>query len=156
MIRDLPLNGRDMAQLILLQPGVKNSRAACSSSNTGRGTRFSVAGLSSSQIFPSLMDEIMDALTKYSWKRARVARWCRGPSKNLEVLTNTYTTSMSGSRRSLFSRLLSPGQTIFMARFLSFCGMTTLTHETSSIVAQTPTARPTAGRSFGGISMGSP
>src|SRR5262249_12757215 len=48
-IRDLPLNGRDMAQLILLQPGVVNSRASVQSSNTGRGTRFSVAGARPSQ-----------------------------------------------------------------------------------------------------------
>lgn len=43
-IRDLPLNGRDMAQLFLLQPGVVNSRSSAQTANTGRGTRFSVAG----------------------------------------------------------------------------------------------------------------
>ncbi|HEV3468928.1 MAG TPA: carboxypeptidase regulatory-like domain-containing protein [Pyrinomonadaceae bacterium] len=48
-IRDLPLNGRDIAQLILLQPGVVNSRASVQSVNTGRGTRFSVAGSRPSQ-----------------------------------------------------------------------------------------------------------
>src|SRR5205085_3976685 len=48
-IRDLPLNGRDMAQLILLQPGVVNSRGSVQTSDTGRGTRFSVAGARPSQ-----------------------------------------------------------------------------------------------------------
>src|SRR6267143_1016618 len=48
-IRDLPLNGRDMAQLVLLQPGVVNSRSSVQSANTGRGTRFSVAGARPSQ-----------------------------------------------------------------------------------------------------------
>ncbi len=48
-IRDLPLNGRDMAQLVLLQPGVVNSRGSVQSANTGRGTRFSVAGARPSQ-----------------------------------------------------------------------------------------------------------
>lgn len=43
-VRDLPLNGRDMAQLFLLQPGVVNSRASAQTASTGRGTRFSVAG----------------------------------------------------------------------------------------------------------------
>lgn len=43
-IRDLPLNGRDMTQLFLLQPGVVNSRGSAQTANTGRGTRFSVAG----------------------------------------------------------------------------------------------------------------
>src|SRR5262249_16422490 len=36
-IRDLPLNGRDFAQLILMQPGVTVSRASADSSNVGRG-----------------------------------------------------------------------------------------------------------------------
>lgn len=48
-IRELPLNGRDMAQLILLQPGVVNSRSSVQSANTGRGTRFAVAGARPSQ-----------------------------------------------------------------------------------------------------------
>ena len=43
-IRNLPLNGRDIAQLILLQPGVVNSRSSVQSADTGRGTRFSVVG----------------------------------------------------------------------------------------------------------------
>ena len=38
-----------MAQLILLQPGVVNSRASVQSANTGRGTHFSVAGARPSQ-----------------------------------------------------------------------------------------------------------
>jgi hypothetical protein len=48
-IRNLPLNGRDMAQLILLQPGVVNSRSSVQSANSGRGTRFTVAGARPSQ-----------------------------------------------------------------------------------------------------------
>jgi len=38
-----------MAQLILLQPGVVNSRGSVQSANTGRGTRFSVSGARPSQ-----------------------------------------------------------------------------------------------------------
>ncbi len=48
-VRDLPLNGRDVAQLILLQPGVTNSRGSAQTANTGRGTRFSTAGARPSQ-----------------------------------------------------------------------------------------------------------
>src|SRR5262249_61259375 len=43
-IRDLPLKGRDIAQLILLQPGVVNSRGGAQTASTRRGTRFSVGG----------------------------------------------------------------------------------------------------------------
>ncbi|HEY6404445.1 MAG TPA: carboxypeptidase-like regulatory domain-containing protein, partial [Blastocatellia bacterium] len=48
-IRDLPLNGRDLAQLVLLQPGVVNSRSSQQTANTGRGLRFSVGGARPSQ-----------------------------------------------------------------------------------------------------------
>src|SRR5262249_37294523 len=43
-IRDLPLDGRDITQLIFLQPGVVESRGSAQTSNTGRGSRFSVGG----------------------------------------------------------------------------------------------------------------
>ncbi|HEV8659247.1 MAG TPA: TonB-dependent receptor, partial [Thermoanaerobaculia bacterium] len=43
-IQDLPLNGRDYASLILLQPNVTMSRASADSSNVGRGIKISVAG----------------------------------------------------------------------------------------------------------------
>jgi hypothetical protein len=43
-IRDLPLNGRDYTQLILLVPGVTLSRASADSANVGRGLKLSVAG----------------------------------------------------------------------------------------------------------------
>jgi hypothetical protein len=43
-IQDLPLNGRDYASLILLQPNVTLSRASADSSNVGRGVKISVAG----------------------------------------------------------------------------------------------------------------
>jgi hypothetical protein len=48
-VEDLPLNGRDLAQVILLQPGVVNSRASAQNSDTGRGTKFSSAGARPSQ-----------------------------------------------------------------------------------------------------------
>ncbi|HEY7179921.1 MAG TPA: carboxypeptidase-like regulatory domain-containing protein, partial [Blastocatellia bacterium] len=48
-IRDLPLDGRDMTQLIFLQPGVVESRGSAQTSDTGRGSRFSVSGARPSQ-----------------------------------------------------------------------------------------------------------
>jgi hypothetical protein len=48
-VRDLPLNGRDLTQLILLQPGAVLSRASASSSNVGQGLKLSVAGARPSQ-----------------------------------------------------------------------------------------------------------
>ena len=43
-IRELPLNGRDFSQLILLQPGVTMSRNSNNTANVGRGIKISVAG----------------------------------------------------------------------------------------------------------------
>jgi hypothetical protein len=48
-IRELPLNGRDLAQLILLQPGAVLSRASANSSNVGQGMKLSVGGARPSQ-----------------------------------------------------------------------------------------------------------
>jgi hypothetical protein len=43
-MRDLPLNGRDLTQLILLQPGVLRSRGSTRDINVGFGVKVSVAG----------------------------------------------------------------------------------------------------------------
>lgn len=43
-IQDLPLNGRDFTQLILLQPGVIHQRFSLQSPNTGSGARISAGG----------------------------------------------------------------------------------------------------------------
>src|SRR6266851_682358 len=89
-IRDLPLNGRDMAQLILLQPGVVNSRGSVQSSDTGRGTRFSVGGSRPSQnLFQLDGTTINDALNttpgRAQWLLVGVA-----PVKEFRVLTSSY------------------------------------------------------------------
>jgi hypothetical protein len=43
-IRDLPLNGRDFSQLVLLQPGAVLSRASNNTANVGQGIKISIAG----------------------------------------------------------------------------------------------------------------
>src|ERR1051325_2705409 len=45
----MPLNGRDVTQLVLLQPGVVMSRSSVQGSNVGQGTKISVAGSRPSQ-----------------------------------------------------------------------------------------------------------
>jgi hypothetical protein len=45
----MPLNGRDITQLVLLQPGVVMSRSSVQGSNVGQGTKMSVAGARPSQ-----------------------------------------------------------------------------------------------------------
>ena len=48
-IGSMPLNGRDITQLVLLQPGVVMSRSSVQGSNVGQGTKMSVAGSRPSQ-----------------------------------------------------------------------------------------------------------
>lgn len=89
-IRDLPLNGRDMAQLILLQPGVVNSRGSVQSSNTGRGTRFSVGGSRPSQnLFQLDGTTINDALNNTPGSAQGLLVGVE-TVKEFRVLTNTY------------------------------------------------------------------
>jgi hypothetical protein len=49
-IRDLPLNGRDYTQLVLLQPGVVQFREQSREQNRGTGTRMSIAGSRGNQV----------------------------------------------------------------------------------------------------------
>ena len=48
-IGSMPLNGRDVTQLVLLQPGVVMSRSSVQGSNVGQGIKISVAGSRPSQ-----------------------------------------------------------------------------------------------------------
>ena len=48
-LASMPLNGRDVTQLVLLQPGVVMSRSSVQGSNVGQGTKISVAGSRPSQ-----------------------------------------------------------------------------------------------------------
>ncbi|HUG54957.1 MAG TPA: TonB-dependent receptor, partial [Vicinamibacteria bacterium] len=62
-IRFLPLNGRDYAQLLLLQPGVVLSRSSAGSANVGRGIKVSVAGARPNQnLFTLDGTDLNDAL----------------------------------------------------------------------------------------------
>ncbi len=89
-IRDLPLNGRDLAQLVLLQPGVVNSRGSTQSANTGRGTRFSVGGARPSQnLFQIDGTTINDALNNTPGSAQGLLLGVE-TVKEFRVLTNTF------------------------------------------------------------------
>ncbi len=108
-IRDLPLNGRDMAQLILLQPGVVNSRASVQSSNTGHGTRFSVAGARPSQnLFALDGTTINDALNNTPGSAQGVLVGVE-TVKEFRVLTNTYSAEYGRSAGGVFLAVTKSG-----------------------------------------------
>ena len=108
-IRDLPLNGRDMAQLILLQPGVVNSRASVQSANTGRGTRFSVAGARPSQnLFQLDGTTINDALNNTPGSAQGLLVGVE-TVKEFRVLTSTYSAEYGRATGGVFLAVTKSG-----------------------------------------------
>src|SRR5215510_1872263 len=89
-IRDLPLDGRDITQLIFLQPGVVESRGSAQTSNTGRGPRFSVAGARPSQnLFQIDGTTINDALNNTPGSAQGLLLGVE-TIREFRVLTNTF------------------------------------------------------------------
>jgi len=119
-IRDLPLNGRDMAQLILLQPGVVNSRSSVQSSNTGRGTRFSVAGARPSQnLFQLDGTNINDALNNTPGSAQGLLVGVE-TVKEFRVLTNTYSAEYGRSTGGVFLAVTKSGTNDFRGSVFEF------------------------------------
>lgn len=119
-IRDLPLNGRDMAQLVLLQPGVVNSRSSVQSSNTGRGTRFSVAGARPSQnLFQLDGTNINDALNNTPGSAQGLLVGVE-TVKEFRVLTNTYSAEYGRSTGGVFLAVTKSGTNDFNGSVFEF------------------------------------
>ncbi len=119
-IRDLPLNGRDMAQLVLLQPGVVNSRSSVQSSNTGRGTRFSVAGARPSQnLFQLDGTNINDALNNTPGSAQGLLVGVE-TVKEFRVLTNTYSAEYGRSTGGVFLAVTKSGTNKFSGSGFEF------------------------------------
>src|SRR5215510_15135315 len=119
-IRDLPLNGRDLAQLVLLQPGVVNSRSSVQSSNTGRGTRFSVAGARPSQnLFQLDGTNINDALNNTPGSAQGLLVGVE-TVKEFRVLTNTYTAEYGRSTGGVFLAITKSGTNEFHGSAFEF------------------------------------
>lgn len=119
-IRDLPLNGRDMAQLVLLQPGVVNSRASVQSANTGRGTRFSVAGARPSQnLFQLDGTTINDALNNTPGSAQGLLVGVE-TVKEFRVLTSTYSAEYGRATGGVFLAITKSGTNSFHGSAFEF------------------------------------
>jgi hypothetical protein len=119
-IRDLPLNGRDMAQLVLLQPGVVNSRASVQSANTGRGTRFSVAGARPSQnLFQLDGTTINDALNNTPGSAQGLLVGVE-TVKEFRVLTSTYSAEFGRATGGVFLAITKSGTNDFHGSAFEF------------------------------------
>jgi hypothetical protein len=119
-IRDLPLNGRDMAQLILLQPGVVNSRSSQQTANTGRGLRFSVGGARPSQNLFQLDGTIInDALNNTPGSSQGLLVGVE-TVKEFRVLTNTYSAEYGRVAGGVFVAVTKSGTNEFHGSVFDF------------------------------------
>lgn len=119
-IRDLPLNGRDMAQLVLLQPGVVNSRGSTQSANSGRGTRFSVSGARPSQnLFQLDGTTLNDALNNTPGSAQGLLVGVE-TVKEFRVLTNAYSAEYGRAAGGVFLAITKSGTNSFSGSAFEF------------------------------------
>src|SRR5262245_11803129 len=108
-IRDLPLDGRDLAQLIFLQPGVVESRGSAQTSNTGRGSRFSVAGARPSQnLFQIDGTTINDALNNTPGSAQGLLLGVE-TIREFRILTNTFSAEYGRAAGGVFIAVTKSG-----------------------------------------------
>src|SRR5918912_35334 len=149
-IRDLPLNGRDMAQLVLLQPGVVNSRASVQSANTGRGTRFSVAGARPSQnLFQLDGTTINDALNNTPGSAQGLLIGVE-TVKEFRVLTSTYSAEYGRATGGVFLAVTKSGTNTFGGSVFEFLRNDALDARNFFDAAKPEFRRNQFGGTFGG------
>src|SRR5438876_213023 len=119
-IKDLPLNGRDYAQLILLQPGVIMSRASTGSSDVGYGVKISVAGSRPNQnLFTLDGTDYNDALNNTP---ASAQGYMTGVEtiKEFQVLTNTMSAEYGRASGGVFNVVTKSGTNDFHGSVFEF------------------------------------
>lgn len=119
-IRDLPLNGRDFARLILLQPGVTLSRASADSANVGRGIKISVAGARPNQnLFTLDGTDYNDALNNTPASAGGVMTGVE-TIKEFQVLTNTMSAEYGRASGGVFNVVTKSGTNEFHGSVFEF------------------------------------
>ena len=119
-VRDLPLDGRDITQLIFLQPGVIESRGSAQTSNTGRGSRFSVGGARPSQnLFQIDGTTINDALNNTPGNAQGLLIGVE-TIKEFRVLTNAFSAEYSRAAGGVFIAVTKSGTNEFHGSGFNF------------------------------------
>ncbi|HEY3056364.1 MAG TPA: carboxypeptidase regulatory-like domain-containing protein [Thermoanaerobaculia bacterium] len=119
-IQNLPLNGRDYAQLILLQPGVIMSRASVAGSDVGYGVKISVAGSRPNQnLFTLDGTDYNDALNNTP---ASAQGYMTGVEtiKEFQVLTNTMSAEYGRASGGVFNVVTKSGTNEFHGSAFEF------------------------------------
>jgi hypothetical protein len=119
-IRDLPLNGRDFSQLILLQPGAILSRASNNSSNVGQGIKISVGGARPSQnLFTLDGTAYNDALNSTPASANGVMTGVE-TIKEFRVVTNAMSAEYGRAGGGVFNVVTKSGTNEFRGSFFEF------------------------------------
>jgi Carboxypeptidase regulatory-like domain/TonB-dependent Receptor Plug Domain/TonB dependent receptor len=119
-IRDLPLDGRDITQLIFLQPGVVESRGSAQTSNTGRGSRFSISGARPSQnLFQIDGTTINDALNNTPGSAQGLLLGVE-TIREFRVLTNTFSAEYGRAAGGVFIAVTKSGSNDFHGSVFEF------------------------------------
>src|SRR5216684_1964792 len=119
-IHELPLNGRDFSQLILLQPGVILSRNSASSANVGRGLKISVAGSRPNQnLFTLDGTDYNDALNNAPASAQGLMTGVE-TIKEFQVLTNTMSAEYGRASGGVFNVVTKSGTNDYHASLFEF------------------------------------
>jgi hypothetical protein len=119
-VRNLPLNGRDLGQLVLLQPGVVPSRSSVSSANNGRGTQFSVSGSRPNQNLFILDGTILNDALNTTPGSAQGLLLGVETIKEFRVLTNTYTAEYGRATGGVFVAATKSGTNLLHGTVFNF------------------------------------
>ena len=149
-IENLPLNGRDFSQLILLQTGTTQARSDVGDILTGKGSKVSVHGARTSQNAYMLDGtDILDAL-------GRSAGSAQGQVSGIEsvqeftVLTSTYGAEHGRAAGGVFNIATKSGSNGFRGSAFEYWRNSKLDAKNFFDVAKPPFNRQQYGGSFGG------
>jgi len=119
-IENLPLNGRDFSQLILLQPGTTQARSDVGDILTGKGSKVSVHGARTGQNAYMLDGtDILDALGRSAGSAQGIVSGIESVQE-FTVLTNTYSAEHGRAAGGVFNIATKSGANAFHGSAFEF------------------------------------
>jgi outer membrane receptor protein involved in Fe transport len=149
-IANLPLNGRDFSQLILLQPGTAQARSDVGDILTGKGAKVSVHGARTAQN-AYLLDgtDILDALGRSAGSAQGIVSGIESVQE-FTVLTNTYTAEHGRAAGGVFNIATRSGSNAFQGSAFEYWRNAGLDSRNFFDVEKPPFNRNQYGGSIGG------
>jgi outer membrane receptor protein involved in Fe transport len=149
-IENLPLNGRDFSQLILLQPGTAQARSDVGDILTGKGTKVSVHGARTGQNAYMLDGtDILDALGRSAGSAQGIVSGIESVQE-FTVLTNTYSAEHGRAAGGVFNIATKSGTNAFHGAGFEYWRNSSLDSKNFFDVDKPPFNRNQYGGSLGG------